>query len=387
MTANCLRTIKLNLHPKLALIQGRRSTSHAGLPKSHSSFLNEFLDNRISWPVERTNHFSCLAPDIFTNSRLGVITVGSSHNISPLGESHTYDPLLHAVVKPLAVTSDDIVLGNNVDNYNHSYLSNSTFTSLKNQIIEDDMQRDVIQRENFSVTVLSAIQPMATHSVKSVFEKRPVLSSTQISKEQKSAKDPTSKPTDEQLEAVYLNLSNTLPKFFTQTQDYRIIDSRIVFENNIRGITTYGLNQYIQQMSLLRFVGHLKFAYVKMDILKLTKHTEDGTIRVRWRIKGVSTLRAMFQFWKFRSWKHDPSKEIVWYDGFSTFYVGGDGLIHRHVCDKMMPDEHKEKVTPVMAAKLALLMGFRPAFDSLGSFTLSLFKYYDDELNLPNNAK
>jgi len=24
-----------------------------------------------------------------------------------------------------------------------------------------------------------------------------------------------------------------------------------------------------------------------------------------------------------------------WYDGFSTFYVGGDGLVYRHVADKV----------------------------------------------------
>jgi hypothetical protein len=24
-----------------------------------------------------------------------------------------------------------------------------------------------------------------------------------------------------------------------------------------------------------------------------------------------------------------------WYDGFSTFYIGGDGLVYRHVADKV----------------------------------------------------
>lgn len=38
-----------------------------------------------------------------------------------------------------------------------------------------------------------------------------------------------------------------------------------------------------------------------------------------------------------------------WYDGFSTFYVGSDGLIYKHVADKMMPDDDKE---PVITAKV-----------------------------------
>lgn len=33
-----------------------------------------------------------------------------------------------------------------------------------------------------------------------------------------------------------------------------------------------------------------------------------------------------------------------WYDGFSTFYVNSDGVIYKHVCDKMMPDDDKEVV-------------------------------------------
>lgn len=32
----------------------------------------------------------------------------------------------------------------------------------------------------------------------------------------------------------------------------------------------------------------------------------------------------------------------AWYDGFSTFNVGSDGLIFKHVVDRVMPDENKE---------------------------------------------
>lgn len=34
-----------------------------------------------------------------------------------------------------------------------------------------------------------------------------------------------------------------------------------------------------------------------------------------------------------------------WYDGFSIFSVGSDGLVYKHVLDKVMPDENKETVT------------------------------------------
>lgn len=35
---------------------------------------------------------------------------------------------------------------------------------------------------------------------------------------------------------------------------------------------------------------------------------------------------------------------IFRYDGFSTFYVGSDGLVYKHVIDRVMPDENKEAI-------------------------------------------
>ena len=40
-----------------------------------------------------------------------------------------------------------------------------------------------------------------------------------------------------------------------------------------------------------------------MEILKITRHAEDGTIRVRWRAVGVPGLRKIFMFWKYKLWQ------------------------------------------------------------------------------------
>lgn len=53
-----------------------------------------------------------------------------------------------------------------------------------------------------------------------------------------------------------------------------------------------GLYNYVKQVALLRTVGHLKFAYVKFEILKITMHSEDDTVKIRWRIKGISGLKV-----------------------------------------------------------------------------------------------
>ncbi|KAG7159948.1 hypothetical protein Hamer_G017389, partial [Homarus americanus] len=184
--------------------------------------------------------------------------------------------------------------------------------------------------------------------------------------------DPSGKPSAEQLSHVFNKLAETLPKLFIQPLDYNIYSQDIVFENRIRGLTTVGLVPYIRQVALLRTVGHLKFAHVKFEILKITKHPEDGTVRVRWRIKGLSGLKAMFQFWKIKlwNWKGIVDQMESWYDGFSTFYVGGDGVVHKHVADSMMPDEEHHVIEKgPLAVKMAALLGLahRPSFGDTGS--------------------
>lgn len=69
-----------------------------------------------------------------------------------------------------------------------------------------------------------------------------------------------------------------------------------------------GLYNYVKQVALLRCVGHLKFAYVRFEILKITQHPEDGTIKVRWRISGISGLKVLLQFWRYKLWQW---KEIL----------------------------------------------------------------------------
>jgi hypothetical protein len=40
-----------------------------------------------------------------------------------------------------------------------------------------------------------------------------------------------------------------------------------------------GLYHYVKQVALLRTVGHLKYAYVKLELLKITQHPDDNTVR------------------------------------------------------------------------------------------------------------
>ncbi|XP_050694277.1 uncharacterized protein LOC126984582 [Eriocheir sinensis] len=176
--------------------------------------------------------------------------------------------------------------------------------------------------------------------------------------------DASGRPNPEQLSFVFNKLAETLPKLFVQPLDYTIYAQNIVFENRIRGVRTVGLFPYVRQVALLRTIGHLRFAYIKFEILKITKHPEEGTVKVRWRIKGLSGYKAILQFWKLRLWDWSTveAQMVSWYDGFSTFHIASDGLIHLHVADSMMPDEEARIVNTKgpLAVKMAALLGLVP---------------------------
>lgn len=178
-----------------------------------------------------------------------------------------------------------------------------------------------------------------------------------INSDSKSMDD---RPSEEQLEIVLNILSKQMPNLFTEMIDYTVYRHDLIFENNIKGYRTVGILPYVKHLALVRLIGHLRFAYVKLELLKITRHPEDGTVKARWRIRGISGLKVMFMFWKIKLWKIKDTINNLdsWYDGFSTFHVGSDGKIFKHVVDKVMPEnEENEKTTNTLGAKLALMFG------------------------------
>lgn len=76
---------------------------------------------------------------------------------------------------------------------------------------------------------------------------------------------------------------------------------------------------------------------MKFEVLKITQHPEDNSVKVRWSIRGIGGLKVMFNFWKYKLWEIKELFESTetWYDGFSIFYVGQDGTVVKHVLDKV----------------------------------------------------
>ncbi|MEQ2281315.1 hypothetical protein AMECASPLE_028976, partial [Ameca splendens] len=111
--------------------------------------------------------------------------------------------------------------------------------------------------------------------------------------------------------------------------DYTMYSNDVEFINGLINIKTRGLVVYRFTLSLWRLLSLCYYAEARLDVLKLTKHMEDRTIKARWRIKGLPFHSLLLRFYR-----KDKSHLYRSYDAFSTFYIGHDGLIHCHKVEK-----------------------------------------------------
>lgn len=121
-----------------------------------------------------------------------------------------------------------------------------------------------------------------------------------------------------------------------------LYDNDMIFEDNIRGLVLKGKQAYMWNLVMMKIKGQICYGKITMNILKITAHPEDGTIRVRWQVEGVQGWRLIFTFWRYGLARRLAAGELPYVaditDGFSIFYLNSKGLIYKHMCDKMMPD-------------------------------------------------
>jgi len=149
------------------------------------------------------------------------------------------------------------------------------------------------------------------------------------------------------LDKVAVELSYELIGTFVRNQNWTIYHRNLIFEDRIRGKRIEGLREYIKFIILMKVVANIRFVYLRFHILKLTKHPEDSTIRVRWRIAAIGVTRLVLRFFPDKMWRRGNLDKCApsWYDGYSVFHIGSDNLIFKHVADTRMPDQDKEKAT------------------------------------------
>ncbi|XP_077363489.1 uncharacterized protein C6orf136 homolog [Festucalex cinctus] len=183
----------------------------------------------------------------------------------------------------------------------------------------------------------------------------PLLRPTSLcSRDARSERSPSQRDgeREQKLAVAYERLRSELPNFFRKTHDYAMYSHDVEFINGLLNTKSRGRAIYQVTLLLWRLCCHLYFCDTRLEVLKLTKHTEDGSVKARWRLRGLPYLTLMLRFYR-----KDKSQLYRSYDAFSTFYIGHDGLIHCHKVEKVMPAQPPTLpgVTSLLASALVAL--------------------------------
>ncbi|XP_077937397.1 uncharacterized protein C6orf136 homolog isoform X2 [Gasterosteus aculeatus] len=135
---------------------------------------------------------------------------------------------------------------------------------------------------------------------------------------------------EQKLAMMYERLRMELPNVLMKNHDYTMYSNDVEFINGLINTKTRGRAVYQLTLSLWRLLCLCYYAKAQLEVLKLTKHMEDGTIKARWRIRGLPFASLLLRFYR-----KDKSLLYRSYDAFSTFYIGQDGLIHCHKVEKV----------------------------------------------------
>ncbi|XP_010569459.1 PREDICTED: uncharacterized protein C6orf136 homolog [Haliaeetus leucocephalus] len=136
----------------------------------------------------------------------------------------------------------------------------------------------------------------------------------------------------EHLAVMHQKLQHELPNFFLKIPDYGLYSPDVEFINHLLHLHTRGRPMYQVAVALCRAVAWGYFASLRLEVLALTRHPEDWSIRARWRLTGLPLHLCLLRFYR-----RDKRHLLRSYDAFSTFFLNSQGLIRCHRVDKLMP--------------------------------------------------
>ncbi|XP_055553946.1 LOW QUALITY PROTEIN: uncharacterized protein C6orf136 homolog [Falco cherrug] len=134
------------------------------------------------------------------------------------------------------------------------------------------------------------------------------------------------------LAVMHQKLQDELPHFFLKIPDYSLYSPDVEFINHLLHLHTHGRPMYQVAVALCRAVAWAYFASLRLEVLALTRHPEDWSIRARWRLTGLPLHLCLLRFYS-----RDKRQLLRSYDAFSTFFLNSQGLIRCHRVDKLMP--------------------------------------------------
>ena len=78
-----------------------------------------------------------------------------------------------------------------------------------------------------------------------------------------------------------------------------------------KGMKVVGLEKYRVLVNIVRMISHIRFLYVKITILSVTKEEEAGTINIRWRMVGLGMTRMLLRYFPDRLWEKGSMERYI----------------------------------------------------------------------------
>ena len=164
-------------------------------------------------------------------------------------------------------------------------------------------------------------------------------------------------PDEERMNDMMHYFQEQAPKLFTsEGWSYIRCSYKVTFENRLIGTKTETLNSYIFQVNLMKKITNFLLYKPKLNIIRMTKNTLDGSIQVRWQVTGIP--RYIKPLAKIGLVTESESTRHL--DGISIFYMKKDGLYYRHVLMKMTPMK-SEDFRPVFSQIVSNFI-YKPSF-------------------------
>ncbi|KAL3120783.1 hypothetical protein niasHT_008075 [Heterodera trifolii] len=139
-----------------------------------------------------------------------------------------------------------------------------------------------------------------------------------------------------QLEHIQKRLEYTVPLMFNARLDYTFYTKDVFVDNQILGSQLRSLEEFMHHISLITVAAQFYCTHIETQILNISPILEDGTVRLRWRVCYLGLL-SMLNFRNFN--RQYRLKNLKWYDGYSIFYVNGEGLVYKVTIQRTMPDD------------------------------------------------
>ena len=161
--------------------------------------------------------------------------------------------------------------------------------------------------------------------------------------EELDKKEKESKEEESGFDKAAAELALDLTNVFLNKVTIPLYHPEVVLEDRIRGQTFNGLLLYIKNMHLLKIAAHIKFVYVRPQIVSMKKFSDERKIVVDWKFVGLTLSRMVVRYFPDKLWNRANMDQAAstWYEGVSTFYLSEDNQIIKHVVEKNVSDNEE----------------------------------------------